>query len=58
MDDLLVMRGQSVPDPPIMKEVATLNFIDSDSNDEALINIRARKDLVAIAFSLKKKLGY
>ena len=37
-----------------MKEVATLNFIDSDSNDEALIIIRAEKDLVAIAFSLKK----
>ena len=37
-----------------MKEVATLNFIDSDSNDEALIIIRVEKDLVAIAFSLKK----
>lgn len=37
-----------------MKEVATLNFIDFDSKDEALIIIRAARDLIAIAFSLKE----
>lgn len=37
-----------------MKEVATLNFIDSDSRDEALIIIRATRDLIAICFSLKE----
>ena len=37
-----------------MKDVATLNFIDFGSKDEALIIIRATKDLVAIAFSLKE----
>jgi len=37
-----------------MKEVATLNFVDFDSKDEALIIIRAEKDLIAITFSLKK----
>ena len=37
-----------------MKEVATLNFIDFGSKDEALIIIRATKDLIGIAFSLKE----
>ena len=37
-----------------MEQVATLNFIDFASKDEALIIIRAEKDLIAIAFSLKE----
>lgn len=37
-----------------MKEIITLNFIDADSNDEASIIIRATRDLVAVAFSLKQ----
>lgn len=37
-----------------MKEVITLNFIDYDSNDEASIIIRATRDLIAVAFSLKE----
>jgi hypothetical protein len=37
-----------------MKEVATLNFIDFDSKDEAVIIIRATRDLIAICFSLKE----
>ena len=37
-----------------MKEVATLNFIDVGSQDEALIIIRATRDLVGVAFSLKE----
>ena len=37
-----------------MKEVATLNFIDFDSKDEAWIIIRATRDLIGIAFSLKE----
>jgi len=37
-----------------MKDVATLNFIDFDSKDEALIIIRATRDLIAVAFSLKE----
>ena len=37
-----------------MKEVATLNFIDVGSQDEALIIIRATRDLIAVAFSLKE----
>ena len=35
-----------------MKEVATLNFIDHDSNDEAYVFIRAERDLIAVGFSL------
>jgi len=37
-----------------MKEVATLNFIDVGSQDEALIIIRATRDLIGVAFSLKE----
>lgn len=37
-----------------MKEVATLNFIDQDSNDEAYIFIRAERDLIAVGFSLQQ----
>ena len=37
-----------------MKDVATLNFIEFDSKDEALIIIRATRDLIAITFSLKE----
>ncbi len=37
-----------------MQQVATLNFIDLDSNDEASIFIRAERDLIAIGFSLKE----
>ena len=37
-----------------MKQVATLNFIDFAAKDEALIIIRAEKDLIAVAFSLKE----
>jgi hypothetical protein len=37
-----------------MKEVATLNFIEFDSKDEACIIIRATRDLIAICFSLKE----
>ena len=37
-----------------MKDVATLKFIDFDSKDEALIIIRATRDLIAVAFSLKE----
>ena len=37
-----------------MDEVATLNFIEFDSQDEALIIIRATRDLIGITFSLKE----
>jgi hypothetical protein len=37
-----------------MEDVATLNFIDFDSKDEAVIIIRATRDLIAICFSLKE----
>ena len=37
-----------------MKEVATLNFIDYGSNDQATIIIRAAPDLVAVAFTLEE----
>ena len=37
-----------------MKDVATLNFIDVGSQDEALIIIRATRDLIGVAFSLKE----
>lgn len=36
-----------------MKDVATLNFIEFDSKDEALIIIRER-DLIDVTFSLKE----
>lgn len=38
----------------IVQQIATLNFTDLDSQDEATIIIRAEQDLVAIAFSLKQ----
>jgi hypothetical protein len=37
-----------------VKEVATLSFVDLDSNDEASVIIGATRDRIAVTFSLKK----
>jgi hypothetical protein len=35
-----------------VQQVATLNFIDHAANDEALVIIRAERDVIAVGFSL------
>jgi hypothetical protein len=37
-----------------MKEVATIQFLDAESNDEGVVVLRASCGLIAVALSLQK----
>jgi hypothetical protein len=37
----------------VVKELVTLQFIDNDSNNEASLFIRVKRDLIEVGFSLK-----